>query len=212
MTKVLTKAHYEHEMLEAQRQLNRRQPRNLAVYLEFCEWWAAPIGTRKMEFDGIMTQKEWANKYGVAEQTLVEWKKRPEFYRLANEARFRHMQDRSPEIFEGLIIGAKKGYAENVELYLNYFEGWSKKQVIEQRQKVDLHMDDIRNIIQVLPQDDQQNFYETIGKLLHKAKRIRDTEPVGGASELPAASNVPDTTDKVSGDIQRQGEVSEKAA
>lgn len=172
-----------HEAEKKKQRLN--MPRRAGDFIEFCTWYAAPTATRAEM--GAKTQQEYAAKNNIAEKTLSGWKRRPEFMRLVSDATQIHAQDRWPEVMEGLIIGAKKGYADNVELYLNYFKNWHKAQVLEVRSKVDLQLGDIRQIIEVLPVEQQHEFYTTIARLLHAAKRAQSggsAEPAGGTREL----------------------------
>lgn len=179
-------------------------PRDVDTYLQFCDWYAAPLKTRD-DIWGAKTQQEFSAKFDVSQKTLSQWKKRPEFYRMVNDHRQQHAQDRFTEVFEGLIIGAKKGYADNVELYLNYFEGWHKSQILEVRNKVDLQLGDIRRIIEVLPKEQQHEFYTTIARLLHAAKRAQsggDPGPAGGTGQLEGPGDLAGDADQVPGDVQ----------
>jgi len=160
---------------QAQAVQNSEEPRRMETYREFCEWYAMPYKQKK-EY-GATSQREFAAKHDISEPTLSRWKDRPEFYSLIEDERKKHAQDRFDEVMEGLIMGAKKGFAQNVELYLAYFFGWTPKQVHEHREKVDLELGDIRKLIQRLPEGEQEEFYGSIAKLLHKAKRESERPP-----------------------------------
>lgn len=188
-----------HELQEYAAQVSKRQtPRRMETYMEFCEWYAMPYSQKKDY--GATTQQEFAEMNNIRARTLSDWKDRPEFYSLVSDERKKHAQDRFDEVFEGLIMGAKKGFAQNAELYLAYFFGWSPKQVHEHREKVDLDLGDIRRMIERLPSDDQREFYETIARLFHKAQRTREgresnSGPDAGAGQLPPEGVVGEPTD-----------------
>ena len=193
---------------EAKKQLLalNSEPKDVDLYITFCEWYAM-TRTQKKEY-GATTMLEFAAKHDIADRTLRRWKKKPEFFHLVKDYRLEFLQDRGGDVWEGLILGAMKGYADNVELYLAYTENWSMKQVIELRKLVQFAPGDLREHIEKLSPEKQKEHYASIAKLFADIKqqeleagsdrtagRVIDAQTedsVGGAGDTNA-QNIPAT-------------------
>lgn len=86
----------------------------------------------EMALIGIRNQKEFAEKFGVQESTLVRWKRKGTLYDL----RDRHMRmwgrKKTPSVLMGLYRTAvRKGEKPEVELWLQVFEGYVPREKVE---------------------------------------------------------------------------------
>ena len=91
-------------------------------FSQFISWLALPESLRNPQ-----NQKDLAEKFGVGEDTLSDWKKRNGFW---NEVKTQHKdfgKARTADVLEGLYHKAKKGTAPEVRLWLQYFEGFSER-------------------------------------------------------------------------------------
>lgn len=92
-------------------------------YLEFIHWIATPD-----EFREPKTQRELAEKFGVGEDVLSDWKKRDGFWEEVKRKIRSWGQDKMPDILDALYREiTKTGRAAEVKLWLQYVEGWSEK-------------------------------------------------------------------------------------
>lgn len=92
-------------------------------FLDFITWIATPSTLREPK-----TQQELSKKFGVGQDTLSEWKNRPRFWIEVAEKRRRWGQERTPDVVMALFNRiVKTGGAQEVKLWLEYFENWSEK-------------------------------------------------------------------------------------
>lgn len=92
-------------------------------YLDFILWIATPNALRKPK-----TQAELAKKFGVGQDTLSEWKTRPDFWTKVVQIWKQWGRERTPDVILALynkII--KTGDAAEAKLWLQLNEGWSEK-------------------------------------------------------------------------------------
>jgi hypothetical protein len=93
-----------------------------AEYLDFIEWIATPSASRKPK-----TQQELAKKFRVGQDTLSEWKQRNDFWKNVAQKRRQWGQERTPDVIMALYNRIlKTGSAQEVKLWLQYFEDWSE--------------------------------------------------------------------------------------
>jgi|SRR3989344_4462954 len=86
----------------------------VAEFLQFINWRATPRNLREQK-----TQKEFAKKFDVSEDTLTDWKKHPQFQPLVDQNIMGWMQDRRPDVIGGLYERAVvKGSSRDVEAFL----------------------------------------------------------------------------------------------
>ncbi len=88
----------------------------VAEFIEFVYWFATPRRNRK-----ISTQKEFAALINIDEDTLTDWKRRPEFWSLLKTALKKWCQEQVPEVMDGLHYAAcKKGNSAAAKVILQF--------------------------------------------------------------------------------------------
>lgn len=94
--------------------------RRVPEFIEFVRWNALPTWHRKLK-----TQKEFAKRIGVSQDTLTDWKKHPEFWPLVWHFLCEWMKEQTSDIIGGLHekITSGKGSASDVKLFLNLANG-----------------------------------------------------------------------------------------
>ena len=84
-------------------------------YEEFIRFCATPRVLRK-----IKTQREFADKFGVSEDTLTDWKKIPEFLDRIHQIIFEREQEGLPDVINALRKKAEGGDPSAIRLWLQY--------------------------------------------------------------------------------------------
>jgi len=88
--------------------------KRLPEFIKFAEWLATPRQFRETE-----TQKDFAQSIGVNEDTLSDWKKKPEFWNLFQKFLSNWIKERIPDAIGGLYSNAcNEGTAKEVETFL----------------------------------------------------------------------------------------------
>lgn len=114
--------------------LTPKNPKNKATenlrhpmeFDDFVQWIATPEALRTPK-----TQAELAKKFGVGADTLSEWKQRNGFWEAVAQVRKSWGQERTPDVILGLYKRAQTGSAAEVKLWLQYFEGWTEKNLVK---------------------------------------------------------------------------------
>lgn len=138
---------------------------------EFILWFAMPrVGKIKM---GIETQEEFAKQYELAESTLTRWKDRPEF-----EARVRHLRkkwafDKTGEVIEAIYKSSTKGNDRSQKLWMQVFEDFQEKSQVQHTLKVEVSPNDIRFLIEGLPEPLRTKHYDNFRDLIVDAEQVR---------------------------------------
>lgn len=160
------------------------------IYKKFVHFYSLP-DPDKCEFLGIErdtkgkyiqrpTQSMFAKKFGVSDDTLSIWKKRENFAKEVDKEQMDWGLDKVGNVLASLYRRCLDyGKAEDVELFLAYYKGWDKKQVVAMQREI-FSMDDLRALIGVLPQEKQEAFYETISNIITEAELARGSSEVQG--------------------------------
>ncbi|MCH7605373.1 hypothetical protein IID24_05290, partial [Patescibacteria group bacterium] len=130
---------------------------------EFLFWFAMPASERGKT--GAETMQEFADEHKVHRNTLTRWKDSPEFQTRAQALRRKWGNEMTAFVFDGWKLACMKGNPHAIELWLSYFEGWDKKQIIEQRKVVEVSANDIRALINELPTERQRHYYGELANL-----------------------------------------------
>ena len=97
-------------------------PRQATEYQQFIEWIALPAKEREPK-----TQKELAERFGLSEWTLSQWKLRDGFWPAVETIRKDWGKTRTPEVLHGLYTKALGGNAAEVKLWFEIVEGFIPK-------------------------------------------------------------------------------------
>ena len=96
----------------------------VAEFVEFAKWCATASWLRDPK-----TQKEFAERFGVSQDSLTDWKKHPAFVSLVWQFLRERMEELIPDAVQGffdkLTIG--KGSASDLRLLIQLTTGESKK-------------------------------------------------------------------------------------
>jgi hypothetical protein len=90
--------------------------------LDFVLWLAIPKSLREPR-----THRLFAEKIGVNIDTLTDWKKRRGFWDEVYTSHTQYIRRFTSDISYGLVQQAKTGSEREVRLYMELFEGFSKK-------------------------------------------------------------------------------------
>ena len=96
-----------------------------AEYMEFVKFIATPQVMRELK-----TQEDFANKFGVAETTLSEWKARDGFWDDVARARRLFFKDKTSNVVASIYKAALGASPQDRKLWLQYIEEWSEKEEI----------------------------------------------------------------------------------
>jgi transposase len=153
--------------------LDKRDVTKREVYAIFVDWWVHDEEER--EASGMpKTQKDFAARYDVSQDTLTDWKKRGDFVMLQGIALQKKVAMDAPMALSNLKKRIKKyGKADDVELFLNY-GGWDKKRVVELKPPVEFGEGDIRALVAKLPADKQKKYLDTLAGLIADAVNADD--------------------------------------
>ena len=148
------------------------KPQKSEVYARFIKWFA--LDTKEREEKGIKNLSAFARKYKVTNATLTAWQKRSDFLDLKREEQVLKLQLATSDVLTGLKNRCiRYGMAYDVELFLLYVEKWDRKHVLEILTEVKLGDNDIRSLVDLLPENKQKVFYDTLTNLIAEAENAR---------------------------------------
>lgn len=130
------------------------------------------LNSQTGKFDRLPNLTDFAKKYGVTNQTLTNWRKRPDFLNAVNNKMIAKGIDRVPNIMDALYRRCvRHGMAYDIELYLAYFQNWSRTQSVKMTVEK-FQQDDLRYLISLLPKQKQSEFYGFVTKLITEAESV----------------------------------------
>jgi len=189
------------------------EPYKSSEYFKFIQWFALPMNERE-EIYGCKTQAQFAMKYDVHPDTLSDWKKRDDFDKRIQKIRDDWGREHTGSVFAGWRNSCVKGNPYSIELWLSYFLGWDKTQIVKQVQE--FTKEDLLTLIKVLPENKQQQFYDTVNKIIIEANEIAHTKgdnsesgKMEGKDECGSEKIKPTQTDKLHEDKSADNEVAE---
>lgn len=136
---------------------------------------------------GCETQKEFAAKHKVDENTLSGWKRRKDFDPKVFAESQKWARERWANVLGGLYTRALKGYAFEVELYLMFAFGWTRDQAKEGAVRTPLLEDDVFELARSLSFDKKKELYGRITELIVEARIARQKEVEN--TTLPGPAN-----------------------
>ena len=149
-----------------------QKPYKNDVYTRFIAWQALTSQERTLE--GLPTGRKFAEHYGINENTLTLWKRRADFNELKREAQILKLSDETSDVLDGLKKRCiRYGMAYDVELFLLYVEKWDRKHVLEILGEIKLGDNDVRTLVNFLPEEKQKKFYDLLTELLAEAEYAR---------------------------------------
>lgn len=182
---------------------SNRELKRQDVYHEFVLWTAMPPQERGKL--GINTQGEFCQHYNLSHNMPARWKERPEFIRDVTELRRQWAFEKTGDVIQGIYLAALKGNPFSQKLWLQYFLGFTEKQEVTTTKAVEIGSNDIRFLIDGLPEPEKTKFHGYITEIIDYANKIRNARDVADdiwADSRPAdeifeetdndASDVPD--------------------
>lgn len=152
------------------------------TYEEFVHWSVLTV-KEKEALKEPKTQRDFAKKFEIHENTVLDWKKREDYPKLRGDALRAKLAMETPEVLEDMRRRIKKyGSAFEVDLWLAYVEQWDRKQVIEMKQPVQFGIGDIRQLMANLPKEKQKMYYRTLARLIADAKEAEQNVRTGKQS------------------------------
>jgi hypothetical protein len=157
---------------------DKRDPKRADIYEEFVLWSAMPPTERHLL--GIETQQQFVEYHKIGINTPAAWKRRPDFGARVTELRREWAFDKSSDIIYGIYRAAIKGNAHSQKLWMQYFLGFSEKTETKNSNVVEVGVNDVRFIIDGLPEPERTKFHgyiREIAEFATMAKNARDADP-----------------------------------
>lgn len=150
--------------------------RKFSEFEEFCLWYAMPYEMKKEA--GILKQKEFAEAFKVDPATLSTWKSRAEFIARVNYLRNQWAHEKSMDVIEGIYRAAVKGNPHSQKLWAQMFMGFTEKTEVKEVKAVEISTNDIRHLIEQLPDNLKEKHYGNLRELLDDASAIANARDV----------------------------------
>ena len=142
------------------------------VFNEFVLWSAMPYSERVKL--GVETQSEFAEFYKVNKTTLSRWKQRPDFESHVDKILRIWAMEKTPDVIQGIYKAAVRGNPYSQTLWLQYFKGFNPKAKEEEGPKrVEYGVNDIRFLIEALPEPLRTKHHANLRELIEDGMRLR---------------------------------------
>lgn len=146
-------------------------PTKPGVFEEFILWSALPENDRI--HIGIEQQKDFAEYYKVGQDTLSRWKSLEEYRKRVRYLRDQWAFNRTGTVIASIYRSAVKGNDKSQKLWMQLFENFTEKTEVAQTEKVEVGENDIRFIINGLPEPYRTKFNEYITEIIITANQIK---------------------------------------
>jgi hypothetical protein len=175
-------------MFTESRKKQNKYPYKVDVYAEFILWFAMPpIERIKL---GIENQNQFAEYYSININTLTKWKNRTDFEDRVDKIQRMWGLEKTADVIQGIYRAAVKGNPASQLLWMQYFKKFNPKQEIEHTHiaKVELAENDIRRLIEILPENLKIKHYGYLRELLDDASAYRSSQQLEDSrwTERPA--------------------------
>lgn len=148
-----------------------RKPNKADVYNEFILWTAMPHQERVRL--GIEWQYQFEDFYSVNGSTLTRWKERIDFEQRVDKILKMWSTDMTPAVVHSIYRTAIKGNPMSQLLWLQYFKGFNPKPKDEERKMVEIGVNDIRFLIESIPEPTRTKFYGYLREIIDTAVALR---------------------------------------
>ena len=146
-----------------------------STYEDFILWFAIPRHEKiKM---GIETQEQYAKHQGMGERTINRWKKRQDFYPKLKELRDVWAKDRTQDVIAAIYrtaMSAGVGAPASQKLWMQVVEGFSEKNELQVTNRVEVGPNDIRAMIDLLPEPYRTKFYGYIDEIVNISTAVKN--------------------------------------
>lgn len=169
-----------------------KKPTKQDLYQKFISFIAMPdferaemleikVDPETKKFEKAPTQKAFALKFGIHQDTCVDWKKVEGFWQAVDAKQKEWGADLVPNVLAALYRRCVKyGIAYDVETFLAYYTGWNRTVKLETGQ-TRFAMDDLRALMAHLPKEQQEKIYDTINNALTSRGGEKKVEPSSNA-------------------------------
>lgn len=141
------------------------------IYREFILWTAMPH-PEKVKL-GLETQGAFCEHYNIGKNTPGAWKMRPDFESRVDALLKMWSTDKHPDVVHAIYRSAIKGNPMSQMLWLQYFKRFNPKADAEaDRKKVEISENDIRHLIEILPEPLKSKHYANLRDLLDDASSV----------------------------------------
>ena len=146
-------------------------PYKATVYNEFVIWYSMPLNEK--EKCGIETMGQFSQYYKVSKDTLTNWKNRPDFQARTDKLIMDMGHAKTADVVQGMYKAAVKGNPMSQMLWLQFFKKFNPKGEQENESKqIQITVDDIRFLIEALPEPLKTKHYDNLRQLLDDSAAI----------------------------------------
>lgn len=157
-------------------------------------WFALPLSERNKTAASSLT--EYAEQNRVDRKTLWAWRQRPDFKARVKELRFKWADDMTSAVLDGWKLACMKGNPLAIELWLKYFHDYIPKTQEIHTQQVEIGVNDIRHLIEQLPEPLKSKHYANLRELLDDASAVANARsPQDSSWSTPAPYRILDEAD-----------------
>lgn len=143
------------------------------MYTEFILWTAMPH-PEKVKL-GIETQQQFSEHYGLGINTPTRWKQRKDFEERVDKILKMWAIDKTPDVVHSIYRSAIKGNPMSQLLWLQYFKRFNPKTEVVNTHKVEISVNDIRFIIEGMPESYRPKFYGYIREIIDTGVTLRNS-------------------------------------